>query len=576
MIPTIGIVFVIVFWLIVFLTDRILSSRRFVAQYRKLLEKTGITVSFLQIKSYTKYFNKWFQQIGKIHGPLMQLWFNGGVIFGGFAMVFSVYILSKMLYKNMTEEKPEQMLTPVIPGVNIPWQHLIYYFLTLAVGGTLHEMGHAIAAARENVRVLGFGWFILPIFCGAYVELQTDHLQVISAFRQLRIYCAGVWHNCISALIAAGLFFVLPSIYLLFYSTEGGVVVSDVYKESVVFETLPRGSVITTINSCLVKTVPSFVTCVNDASQKGNIGYCHSMNAIIRRNTSTQLEKSGKVTPIFKSGDPSNLDNYRPITVTPVLSKTLEKVVFDQLSNYLESNKLLCPHQFGFRQGRSLQYAVTLLTEEIRQNIDKELCTSVTHSCLPARKFVVNDSPCYKNSDCSDPKAGICVVPFTSKENRFLKLTHTLGQDVLFVGNPYELLAHDGQWTLLAFMEYFLKRLVKSEVVRIAMYHVTLLLGTVRPDIPEPELHIIFSRLKWWAYVTYCTLHNKRDPVLPSEPITVFTLLVNLSSSGSDPVQTVVLDVIGYIKLVGPFDNPPVVLQRFPDSVAHPRHFTKM
>ena len=36
----------------------------------------------------------------------------------------------------------------------------------------------------------------------------------------------------------------------------------------------------------------------------------------------------------------------------------------------------------------------------------------------------------------------------------------------------------DGQWTLLAFMEYFLKRLVKSEVVRIAMYHVTLLLGT--------------------------------------------------------------------------------------------------
>ncbi|XP_065057719.1 membrane-bound transcription factor site-2 protease-like [Rhopilema esculentum] len=465
MIPTIGIVFVIVFWLIVFLTDRILSSRRFVAQYRKLLEKTGITVSFLQIKSYTKYFNKWFQQIGKIHGPLMQLWFNGGVIFGGFAMVFSVYILSKMLYKNMTEEKPEQMLTPVIPGVNIPWQHLIYYFLTLAVGGTLHEMGHAIAAARENVRVLGFGWFILPIFCGAYVELQTDHLQVISAFRQLRIYCAGVWHNCISALIAAGLFFVLPSIYLLFYSTEGGVVVSDVYKESVVFETLPRGSVITTINSCLVKTVPSFVTCVNDASQKGNIGYCHSMNAIIRRNTSTQhLSWNGHEPECCGKDSPSKF----------CFSHTIDSVL--------------------------------------------------THSCLPARKFVVNDSPCYKNSDCSDPKAGICVVPFTSKENRFLKLTHTLGQDVLFVGNPYELLAHvsvsdyvpkssfipldipdyiqtllvyfaslsgalailnmipcyclDGQWTLLAFMEYFLKRLVKSEVVRIAMYHVTLLLGT--------------------------------------------------------------------------------------------------
>ena len=83
--------------------------------------------------------------------------------------------------------------------------------------------------------MLGFGWFILPIFCGAYVELQTDHLQVISAFRQLRIYCAGVWHNCISALIAAGLYFLLPFVYLLFYSTEGGVIVSDVYKVCIKF-----------------------------------------------------------------------------------------------------------------------------------------------------------------------------------------------------------------------------------------------------------------------------------------------------------------------------------------------------
>ena len=83
---------------------------------------------------------------------------------------------------------------------------------------------------RENVRVLGFGWFILPVFCGAYVELQTDHLQVISAVRQLRIYCAGVWHNFVSSMLAIGLWWSLPYFYLLFYSIEGGAVVSDVYK----------------------------------------------------------------------------------------------------------------------------------------------------------------------------------------------------------------------------------------------------------------------------------------------------------------------------------------------------------
>ena len=77
---------------------------------------------------------------------------------------------------------------------------------------------------------MGFGWFILPVFCGAYVELQTDHLQVISAIRQLRIYCAGVWHNFASSLLAVGLWWSLPYLYLLFYTKDSGAVVSEIFK----------------------------------------------------------------------------------------------------------------------------------------------------------------------------------------------------------------------------------------------------------------------------------------------------------------------------------------------------------
>ena len=87
---------------------------------------------------------------------------------------------------------------------------------------------------------MGFGWFVLPVFCGAYVELQTDHLQVVSAMRQLRIYCAGVWHNFASSILAVGLWWSLPYFYLLFYSTENGAVISDVYKVSMMtFHFLP-------------------------------------------------------------------------------------------------------------------------------------------------------------------------------------------------------------------------------------------------------------------------------------------------------------------------------------------------
>ena len=89
--------------------------------------------------------------------------------------------------------------------------------------------------------MMGFGWFVMPIFCGAYVELQTDHLQVVSAIRQLRIFCAGVWHNCVSALMAVSLWWCLPYFYVLLYSTKSGAVVSDVFKVNFIFiQTITR------------------------------------------------------------------------------------------------------------------------------------------------------------------------------------------------------------------------------------------------------------------------------------------------------------------------------------------------
>ena len=53
---------------------------------------------------------------------------------------------------------------------------------------------------------------------------------------------------------------------------------------------------------------------------------------------------------MHKSGNKESPDNYRPISVLPVLSKVLEKVVHNQLSQYLEANDLLSDKQFGYRK----------------------------------------------------------------------------------------------------------------------------------------------------------------------------------------------------------------------------------
>ncbi|XP_071956238.1 uncharacterized protein [Antedon mediterranea] len=69
--------------------------------------------------------------------------------------------------------------------------------------------------------------------------------------------------------------------------------------------------------------------------------------------------KIGKVTPIFKSGNKHLPDNYRPISVLPIMSKVIEKAVGMQVLEYLSSNNLLCPNQSGFRPTYSTITAIT-------------------------------------------------------------------------------------------------------------------------------------------------------------------------------------------------------------------------
>ena len=59
--------------------------------------------------------------------------------------------------------------------------------------------------------------------------------------------------------------------------------------------------------------------------------------------------KIAKVIPLFKKGDPEQIDNYRPISILPAISKIIEKEIFIQLYEYFNTNNLLYKSQYGFR-----------------------------------------------------------------------------------------------------------------------------------------------------------------------------------------------------------------------------------
>ena len=94
------------------------------------------------------------------------------------------------------------------------------------------------------------------------------------------------------------------------------------------------------------------------------------INLSINSSVVPSLWRSTKVVHTFKSGNHELPENYRPISILPVLSKILEKIVHQQIFEYLEHNKLLSESQYGFRKRRSTKLAAALLCDDIRKEMN--------------------------------------------------------------------------------------------------------------------------------------------------------------------------------------------------------------
>ena len=85
--------------------------------------------------------------------------------------------------------------------------------------------------------------------------------------------------------------------------------------------------------------------------------------------------KIAKVIPVFKKGDKENIENYRPISILPVFSKALERIMYNRLYEYFVNNNLLHEHQFGFHINNSTEHAILQFTRNIAQNFDNDKFT---------------------------------------------------------------------------------------------------------------------------------------------------------------------------------------------------------
>ena len=87
--------------------------------------------------------------------------------------------------------------------------------------------------------------------------------------------------------------------------------------------------------------------------------------------------KIAKVKPLFKKGSKTNPQNYRPISLLPILSKIIERIIHDQTQEFLSKNKILYRFQSGFQKNYSTNTCLGHLTDKITTRFEKGLFTGM-------------------------------------------------------------------------------------------------------------------------------------------------------------------------------------------------------
>ncbi|KAK9884588.1 hypothetical protein WA026_007430 [Henosepilachna vigintioctopunctata] len=243
--------------------------------YIKFLDGTGLSIKFLNIQWTTTAFNRTLLRLGNIHSTskFLDTWFSVGLIASLILLPIAVILLFYSFIQQFLHTKNDIILTPVIPGVNLPASEILFYTITLVICSVMHEFGHALAAVKEDVQVLNLGlniFFILPV---AFVNLNSENLRGIEPWKRLKILTAGIWHNLVLSFFCYLAYLFLPLLLSSVFHVGNSVTLYDATKMSPLLgvKGLQIGDQITKINDCEVKTEEMWFNCLQYVNQKNGL-----------------------------------------------------------------------------------------------------------------------------------------------------------------------------------------------------------------------------------------------------------------------------------------------------------------
>ena len=96
---------------------------------------------------------------------------------------------------------------------------------------------------------------------------------------------------------------------------------------------------------------------------------CESISNSIKSSIFLSCLKHADVTPLHKKCNKSLKENYRPVSILPILSKVFKRNMFKQMSSFFDD--IISKYQYGFRKRFSTQQCLLALLEKWKRSIDR-------------------------------------------------------------------------------------------------------------------------------------------------------------------------------------------------------------
>ncbi|MBS7611812.1 site-2 protease family protein [Candidatus Bathyarchaeota archaeon] len=238
--------FISLFWLAVYIIAKTLK-----------LDKKNLYVKPFIIIYKTAKFNKLLENMSSKYKESWRYYSTLSVFLAFGLLLFSTYTLTGNIFKLLVKSEEAVGLVPILPGVTIGFEPLLYILPAILIGLTTHEIMHGVVAKLENIPIESSGILVAFLIFGGFVEPNEEAFRKSESISKFRILSSGPSANLTVAFITLILLNVL-------FQQPQGLLVYSVSPDSPLYKLgLDSWSIVSEINGVkLGLTKPSipFIT----------------------------------------------------------------------------------------------------------------------------------------------------------------------------------------------------------------------------------------------------------------------------------------------------------------------------